>query len=232
MKRAFIFLRFFLLTRIAIAALLSSVFLIGSASASIILPNGFELFNTGNEVGVGGVDQHYFLTLNPFNGSSDAFVGSAAYLSANTLESAWLSPRGPSLHVPESVYRLATEIDLTGIDLSSFALVGYWLSDNQGLDILVNGNSTGQTNNGAHSLPVDAFASNRFTLSSHLTAGMNTIEFVWGNGPAGGANSQFPNPAHIRVQFLVPEPSSLTLLGLALTAMVACRLGRRPAAGR
>jgi hypothetical protein len=214
----------------AIVALLSSLLVAGPASAALLLPNGSTVFNTGINVDGAGLDLSYTMTANPFNGSPNAFVGSAPYLSPNTADSAWISPSGPDVHAPESVYGVATQIDLTGLDVSSLSLQGFWVSDNQGLDILVNGVSTGQTNSGQHGLPVDAFPSNAFSISTDLVAGLNTIEFLWGNGPAGGAQSQFPNPIHVRVEFQqvsTPEPSALALLGLPMIGMLAWRRGRR-----
>jgi len=190
------------------------------AAPIITLPNGFNVYNTGIDL-AGGVDQRYDMTVNPFNGSPDVFVTTAGYTSPNTADSAWVSPSGTNVNAPESVYHIATTIDLTGINLSTFSLNGYWITDNQGLDILINGASTGQANTGSHTQAVDAFPGNAFTLDSAggLVAGVNTITFVWGNGPAGGAGSQFPNPIHARVEFrgyaIVPSPASLTVLLLS-----------------
>jgi hypothetical protein len=173
------------------------------ASPFITLPNSFDVYNTGIDLDA-GVDQRYTMTVNPYNGSGVAFLTSAGYLSPNNADSAWLSPSGTNVHAPESVYHIATTIDLTGIDTTYFSLKGYWVSDNQGLDILINGNPTGQPNTGSHTQAIDVFPGNAFTLDSAggLIAGVNTVTFVWGNGPAGGAGSQFPNPIHIRVQFI------------------------------
>jgi hypothetical protein len=192
-------------------------------AAPITLANGFDIYNTGTSLS-GSVDQIWYMTLNPFNGSSQASLDTVSYLSANNATSAWVGPSGIHVNAPESVYRIAIDIDLTGIDLASVNLSGFWVSDNQGLDILVNGNSTGQTNTGSHlSLP-NAFPDNAFSLalSDGLIAGVNTIEFEWGNGPAGGAGSQNPNPTHVRVEFteasatLVPIPAAAWLFGSAL----------------
>ncbi len=172
------------------------------AAALVTLPNGSDVYNTGVDL-AGGVDKHYTMTVNPFNGSGNVFVTSAGYLSGNNADSAWVSPSGTNVHAPESIYHIATEVDLTGIDLTGFSLNGYWISDNQGLDILINGASTGQANTGSHTQLPDMFEGNAFTLDSAggLVSGLNTITFVWGNGPAGGAGSQNPNPIHVRVQF-------------------------------
>lgn len=205
-----------------------------SAASFITLPNGFNLYNTGDFSPATFLDNHYFMTLNPFSpGTTAVFVDSASYLSPATAESTWIGPSGENVHAPESVYRVAIDIDLTGVDAAALNLNGYWVSDNKGLDILVNGNSTGQTNNGFHSQQPSASPDNAFTITGPdgLIAGLNTIEFEWGNGPAGGANSQFPNPTHVRVEFteysFVPVPAAAWLFASGLIGLAG--LARRKA---
>ena len=92
-------------------------------------------------------------------------------------------------------------------------LAGRWSTDNNGLDILINGTSTGQTT------AFDSFL--RYTLFSVTTgfvAGVNSLDFVVNNG-TGSAN-----PTGLRVEFTtaqatrIPEPGSLLLVGLGLVA--------------
>ena len=179
------------------------------------LPNGSRVYSSGIDL-LGGIDQRYAMTLNPYApGSATANLNSAGYLSANDSDSAWIGPAFPNVHTPESVYRVRTLIDLTGVSLAGYSITGYWVSDNRGLDILVNGSSTGFTNNGSHPNPPSASEDNRFVLdaSSGLVAGVNVVEFEWGNGPAGGAGSQNPNPTHVRVDFIAAG-SAVPMLGL------------------
>ena len=178
------------------------------ADAILTLSNGAQLYSTGIDVS-GGVDQRYTMTLNPYDGSPTVNTNSAGYLSPNDANSGWVGPAQANIGTPESVYRMSTTVDLTGVNLSGFAIVGYWVTDNQGLDILVNGASTGFTNNGNHPSHPTASEANRFELTSAsgLVAGVNTIEFEWGNGPAGGAGSQNPNPTHARVEFIAAGPA-------------------------
>lgn len=195
-----------------------------SAAGAVTLPNGSHVYSSGIDLS-SGVDQRYAMTLNPYDpGSPTANLNSVGYLSANNANSAWIGPAFPNVHTPESVYRVRTLVNLTGVDLAGFSLTGYWVSDNQGLDILVNGNSTGFTNNGAHGSLPTAFPENFFALdaSSGLVAGPNVIEFEWGNGPAGGAGSQFPNPTHVRVEFIevVDTVPTLPPLGAAALALL------------
>jgi hypothetical protein len=90
-------------------------------------------------------------------------------------------------------------------------IVGRWMSDNNGLDILVNGNGTGNTT---------AFESFRtgyayFTLDDHFVTGINTIDFVVMNGTAP------VNPTGLRVEMTgtalpVPEPGTWAMLAIGL----------------
>ncbi len=202
------------------------------AAGMFLLPNGTSVFNTGLSA---GTDPNYLMSINPFNpGSTAAFLQGAVYLSANDANSGWLTPAGTGTHAPEAIYQIDTVIDLTGIDPATIAFHGFWVSDNAGLDILVNGSSTGQTNSGAHGALPSAFAANAFTLTGAdgLVAGANTISFNWGNGPAGGAASQFPNPVHVRVEFTGFTITPIPLPGAAwpFAAMLAWLLRRRIAA--
>ena len=184
------------------------------AGPYVELPNGSRVYSSGIDL-LSGVDQRYAMTLNPYSpGTPTANINSAGYLSANDSDSAWIGPAFPNVDAPESVYRVRTLVDLSGVSLSAFSMTGYWVSDNKGLDILVNGSSTGFANNGAHTSLPSASSDNLFVLdaSSGLVAGVNIIEFEWGNGPAGGAGSQFPDPTHVRVEF-VEAVSAVPMLG-------------------
>ena len=198
-----------------------------AADPFLDLPNGARVYSTGIDVSA-GVDQRWAMTLNPFApGSATANLNSAPYLAPNDASSAWIGPAQADVHTPESVYRVRTLVDLTGVALSGLSIRGYWVSDNRGLDILVNGNPTGFTNPGGHTSQPSATPANQFVLDAGtgLVAGVNVVEFEWGNGPAGGAGSQVPDPTHVRVEFAeltqgVPMLGlpSLILLGSALAA--------------
>ena len=88
-------------------------------------------------------------------------------------------------------YVYQTSFNLTGKDLSTVVIDGEWAADNNGVDILVNGHSTG------YSTPFQDFQFHRFSISgnSYFLAGANTISFKVHNGGSS------PNPTGIRVQF-------------------------------
>jgi hypothetical protein len=217
--------------------LISLLLMVPDVNASVqMLPNGAKIFNTGIDdsggvLQAGEIDPHYQLILNPANNLTYPFVvPDTSYLSPNTSDSQWIGPVGAFVDAPDApdTYSVRTTFDLTGIELAGFSLDGFWISDNTGIDILVNGNSTGQTNSGAHlGAPVDG-PGNAFTLSQFLVPGINEVDFVWQNIP-----HIFSNPTHVRVQFesftsggAVPELTSLltwsTILGLC-SLMSLCR---------
>src|SRR6185436_7645458 len=69
--------------------------------------------------------------------------------------------------------------DLTGFDPASVAITGFWSTDNEGLDILVNGVSTGQRN----TAQFPSFTP--FSVTSGLLAGLNNIDFKLNNSAVG-----------------------------------------------
>jgi hypothetical protein len=94
---------------------------------------------------------------------------------------------------------------------------GLWSTDNFGQDILVNGVSTGISNDGnfgaLHSFDIPA---------GFFGAGQNEITFRFENAPPG------INPAGLRVDavvdaMLVPEPASMLMTFLGLAGMAVYR---------
>jgi len=149
------------------------------------------LFNTGvddqgNLLPAGAVDPHYRLV----QSADAAFPGPNAYV----VNDAWpLAPSGPWLaHGPKSkwiapqtsqasghppgnyVYRLT--FMLTNLDPETAVITGRWSSDNGGVDILINGVSTGINYDGNFG----AF-SDTWTIDRGFVEGTNTLEFVVNN---------------------------------------------------
>ena len=94
------------------------------------------------------------------------------------------------LSVGDYTYR--TTFDLTGVDPAKFQLIGGWASDNVGLDIVLNGTSTGLQNTAQ-------FPSlTAFTLTTGFVSGVNTLDFIVNNAPDPN-NPEAPGPTGLRV---------------------------------
>ncbi len=135
----------------------------------------------------------------------------------------WADPGGVASYVaPDPIdgsnydggyYTLDYDIsfDLTGFDPSTVLIEGSWSTDNSGNDILVNGQSTGNTSPGFNGFT-------DFTLSGSsglFTAGINTLDFNWSNdGGPGGMAVEFSSATASPT----PEPASMALIGTGLMA--------------
>jgi hypothetical protein len=143
------------------------------------------LFNTGvDATGAalpdGSVDPHYILTTNAHAATTDAIVEGVipgAWL-ANDGFSKWIGPTLDTSAGLVGVYVYKTEFDLAGLDAQTVVITGGWAVDNTGVDILVNGQSTGIRN----STGFGGLSS--FTISSAnatFVEGINTLEFIVSN---------------------------------------------------
>jgi hypothetical protein len=131
-------------------------------------------------------------------------------------DSAWITPATDTTG-PDGDYLYDLVFDMTGLDISTASIFGQWAVDNFGIEILLNGVPTGNSNNNGFAGYTD------FSISAEegdvFLPGRNTLQFVVNNGAP-------PGPTGLRVEFLtataaaVPEPSvsflGLTGLGLLL----------------
>jgi hypothetical protein len=180
------------------------------------------LYNTGVDasnvvLGHGVADPHYAIVGAPVGSSTaDRTLVTGFPIPpwiANNSTSRWIGPANnpSSPNDPAGTYTFETTFDLTGYVASSASIIGRWATDNQGLDILINNVSTGQTASG-----FTAWTS--FSIDpTKLVSGLNTLSFVVLNlsGSSG-------NPAGLRVEFTtataspVPLPAPLLLFATGL----------------
>ena len=139
-----------------------------AAIISDLFPTGVD--SSGTPLGDGVSDPHYYIL---------ETTSSGVVINENKIHNAWVSHSSNSNWIwqeatgePAGVTRtFRTTFDLTGLDPNTASISGKWAVDNQGLDILVNGISTGQTNFGFEELTT-------FNINSGFVDGLNTLDFV------------------------------------------------------
>jgi hypothetical protein len=97
----------------------------------------------------------------------------------NTSTTKWIGPRKVTTQAAGGTYIYRTTLDLQGYDPASVQVFGKWSMDNTGVDILINGVSSGAAGNS-----FTAFVN--FVLLGQFTNGLNTIDFVVLNADPGG----------------------------------------------
>jgi hypothetical protein len=152
----------------------------------------------GQPLLAGQIDPSFKIIVNPdAPGVQDAIVQSGnpgAWL-ANTPTAQWIGPRentAAAAGAPASdggeapgVYVYRTTLDLTGFDLESVDITGRWASDNNGVEIRVNGTSVGFPNTANTFSTLVPFTINNLSFPGLLTTGVNTIDFVVENASLG-----------------------------------------------
>jgi hypothetical protein len=151
------------------------------------------LYNTGVDnnkmpLGDGETDPHYVLALssdNRFPGPDTKVVYSDIFPLGTWLEndtkSKWIAPRSDAGEFNNNgLYVYTLYFSLNGFKPETAEIVGFWTTDNNGMDILLNEKSTG------HSTSYSAFAMGLFPFSINqgFTHGINSISFIVNNGEA------------------------------------------------
>lgn len=192
------------------AAKINTLFNTGVDENGVVLPHG----STG--------DSHYSLVTVPGGATGTRVITSdggypvGPYLGDSAI-SRWIGPNNDDdLNGPIGNYLYTTAFDLTGFNAATAAIEGRWATDNEGVDILLNGISLGFTS------PFEGFRNfENFVINKGFIPGLNTLSFVVNNG--GG-------PTGLRVEFSkgeaeesnsggvsdVPVPAAIWLFGTGL----------------
>lgn len=162
------------------------IFLCSSVISDPALMPIADLYNTGqdafrNTVPDGSTDEHYFLT----NSADKDFPGPESKVSlstgfpmdrwvANNGSSKWISPRTDAVNFNEAgLYVYRTQFDLSKFKHKTAVIRGLWSTDNNGVNILINGNSTG------YFTPTNAYYGMfPFEITDGFTEGINTLDFI------------------------------------------------------
>ncbi|HEY3251639.1 MAG TPA: hypothetical protein VGK25_11025 [Ignavibacteria bacterium] len=151
------------------------------------------LYNTGVDnnkfpLADGEIDQHYMLTLSAderYPGPDVKVVFSDGFplntWVQNDNESKWIAPRADAGEFNAAgVYVYNISFSLDAFKPETAEIKGYWTTDNNGADIIINNNST----HFGTDYTAFAYGFYPFEIKRGFTAGINTISFVVYNGEA------------------------------------------------
>ncbi len=190
-----------------------------SNAQNIAIP---DLFPTGVDdfgvlLGDGVADPHYNILETTSSGivMNQANIPSSWFPNNSNSRWIWETPTGQPTNVTRT---FRTTFDLTGFDPNTASISGEWAVDNRGLDILINGISTGQTSSGFLNL-------DSFSINDGFVSGLNTLDFIaFDFGVISGFRvDSISGTAELITETdpeSVPEPSSLfgLVVGLLGTA--------------
>lgn len=197
---------------------------LSSASLSAaVIPNLFAtgVDSTGASLSPGAIDPHYtiFSRSDGLPSTNSVVMDGHGWMS-NNATSMWIWPGRDGRPSPLNITFRIT-FDLSGLDPNSASINGYWIVDNAGTDIQINGVSTG------NSIPykVDTYNPVSFSINNGFVSGINTLDFIVEDGGiiGGFRVSQITGSASLASSGgQVPEPTSITIFGLSILGLV-CR---------
>lgn len=219
----------------------------GSATTAVVHLTVYEpvpgLLNSGvdnNQVVLAdnSIDSHWQIVENPDSGSPNAIVEDSTVFPISTgnwmaesTTSKWIGPDFNTAAAAAGEYTYRTVLDLTGRDPSTLVIIGQWATDNEGLDIRVNGVST----HNPESLSFASFTGfsiygTNALYAANLVAGSNNLDFVMQNDGAGATGlrleiirSNLRIPPGVPPQILTPPLSQIAATGDTVTFTAAAR---------
>lgn len=169
----------------------------------------------------------------PSNTAPDSWLGNTATLPDTTTPvSRWIGQQDNSVYANTSgsIFTYQTTFTIAS-GFTAAAISGYWAADNIGLNIILNGNSTGLTT-GFGSMSYTAWTPFTINNPSWFVVGTNVLQFVVQNTSAFASN-----PEGLRVEIksasftpIIPEPTSMALLGTGLVGLAFLRRRNRASA--
>jgi hypothetical protein len=132
----------------------------------------------------------------------------------NDSNSAWISAtQDNDASDAQGFYDYTLFFDVLDAEAPGFMVEGQWAVDNEGIEIFINGDPTGNMNTAGFASFTD------FSIDSGFIGGLNTLTFRVENAPSSN------NPTGLHVEFsrfgAIPEPASavLVVVGVAGLAM-------------
>lgn len=207
MSKKFAMKQFGAVAATAVALVLSAAS-VSAAPISGLFATGVD--GAGAALSAGATDTHYSI-LAPAQQGVVINIIPGTWV-ANNASRRWIWQ--DSLGQPVNVTRtFRTTFDLSGLDETTALLSGLWAADNTGLDIFINGNSTGNTCAGFSALC-------GFNITSGFVSGINTLDFqVRDVGSISGLLVSSLSGTADESITEVPEPGLIAIFGLGLIGL-------------